>query len=298
MPGSSPQVLSLSNSTTVQRAKPLLGTLVVIRVRTTADLAFDSYLNRIYAPVDNAFLAIQNIANAMSAHHPDSDLARIARAQPGAVLTLSPHTVAVLRLAKYWYTTSLGAFDPVKAADSLAARGMRPAFSGVALAARASLRDVQVLGDDQVRLVRPLRLDLGGIAKGYAVDQAVAVLNAQGLTTVLVNAGGDMRATGAWDWPVVLRHAEHPTHTHRARGLRALRNAALASSTAAPLNVEFVGTARTSRTRQPWLWASCTVRASDCVTADALTKWGLQSAPGSPRLARVLRQHRATLWRS
>jgi thiamine biosynthesis lipoprotein len=179
--------------TWLQRAKPLLGTLVVIRVPTEQATETDFESNRILALMQRSFDAIEEIANAMSAHHADSDLARIARAAPGDVLTLSPHTVAVLRLAKYWHRTSLGTFDPVKAADRLAAKGIRPAFGGVTLAARASLHDLQVLSGHQVKLVRPMRLDLGGIAKGYAVDQAIAVLQAHGVHTALVNAGGDLR---------------------------------------------------------------------------------------------------------
>jgi len=48
----------------------------------------------------------------------------------------------------------------------------------------------------QVRLARRVRLDLGGIAKGFAVDQAIAQLRDAGVVSGSVNAGGDLRVLG------------------------------------------------------------------------------------------------------
>ena len=280
----------------VQRARPMLGTLVVLQVRLVqAVVPSGQQLEDIHAVMEMAFCVILDIEHAMSAHSPVSDLARLARATPGDEITLSHHTVAVLRLAKYWYQASLGAFDPSFAADKLAAWNVRPAFRGLAFTRKATLRDLSVVADDAVRLQCPVRLDFGGIAKGYAVDQALSVLIGCGLTNVLVNAGGDLRASGEWGWPVRVRSPGTPTHSRSLKGLRRVRNAAVATSTGANTNVEFV---RTTRLRFAPHWNSCTVHAPDCVTADALTKWGLQSDAKSPRLERILRVHRATMWRA
>ncbi len=279
----------------VQRARPLLGTLVSIQVRTATPALTTEPLDMagVHSVVDKAFAVMQDIEQAMSAHRLDSDLARLARAVPGGELQVSTHTVAVLRLAHYWHRISLGAFDPVRAANRLSAHGMRPAFRGVALAPGVSLQALTILADDRVQVAQPLRLDLGGIAKGYAVDCAIAALNAGGIATALVNAGGDLRACGAWAWPVQIRSASAPLRSSRLKGLRALSHGALATSAGASSNIEFVPTARL---RSAPAWSTCTVRAPDCVTADALTKWGLQAAPGSPRLQRVLRRHGAAMW--
>jgi thiamine biosynthesis lipoprotein len=280
----------------VQRARPMLGTLVALQARLVqAAVPSGRQIEHIHGVMEMAFRRIVDIEHAMSAHSPDSDLARLARAIPGDALTLSHHTVAVLRLAKYWHQASLGAFDPAFAADQLAARHVRPAFRGLALARKATLRDVCVVADDTVRLQCPVRLDFGGIAKGYAVDQALSILMGGGLANVLVNAGGDLRACGEWGWPVRVRSPGTPTHTSSLKGLRWVRNAALATSTGANTNIEFVRTARSRFSRH---WNSCTVHAPDCVTADALTKWGLQSDAKSPRLERFLRTHHATMWRA
>lgn len=280
----------------VRRARPLLGTLVTIQVRLSANVfPGKDGLAHVYQIMDKAFCVIQDVERAMSAHSQDSDLARLARVVPGADVVLSRHTVAVLRLATYWYQTSQGAFDPVLAANRLAALDLRPAFRGLALAPQVTLRELSIIGDDTVRLERPMRLDLGGIAKGYAVDCAIAELAANGLGATLVNAGGDLRGSGAWAWPVQVRSADVPTRFKKMKGLHSVRNAALATSTGAQLNGEFV---RTRRARLAHHWSSCTVHAPDCVTADALTKWGLQSGAQSPRLARVLRAHGASMWRT
>lgn len=280
----------------VRRARPLLGTMVTIQARLDADaLPGEDGLAHVHQILDKAFRVIQEIECAMSAHSLDSDLARLARAVPGADIVVSRHTVAVLRLAKYWHQTSGGAFDPVLAANHLSALDMRPAFRGLALAPHVTLRELSIVGDDTVRLERPMRLDLGGIAKGYAVDCAIAELTANGLATALVNAGGDLRGSGAWAWPVQVRSADTPTRTQKMKGLQGVRNAALATSTGAPVNGEFV---RTRRARLAAHWTSCTVHAPDCVTADALTKWGLQSGAKSPRLERILRAHGASMWRA
>jgi thiamine biosynthesis lipoprotein len=281
----------------LQRARPLLGTLVQLRLRPSPAAPCDDYWQaQAQRAMAAAFGAIAAVQQAMSAHHADSDLACIARAAPGSCVRVSPHTVAVLRLAKYWQRASAGAFDPVHAANRLAAQGRRPAFDGLALPTGGSLDDLQLVGSDGVRVRRPVRLDLGGIAKGYAVDCAVTVLRSAELGDVLVNAGGDLRAAGQGAWPVQVRGAgRQPGHRLSLRSMRQLRTGALATSNGLPNNPELVP----GRMRRPApAWQVCSVSAPDCVTADVLTKWGLQAPLHAPRLQRLLRTHGAALWRA
>lgn len=55
-----------------------------------------------------------------------------------------------------------------------------------------------------------MKLDLGGIAKGYATDKAIEILKAQGITSALVNAGGDIRVIGnkpdGTPWRIGVQH--------------------------------------------------------------------------------------------
>lgn len=60
-------------------------------------------------------------------------------------------------------------------------------------------------GPSAVFVRRRTRVDLGGIAKGYAVDLATMAMRRAGASGGLVNAGGDLRVFGGALWPVVLR---------------------------------------------------------------------------------------------
>ncbi|MFW1123225.1 FAD:protein FMN transferase, partial [Vibrio parahaemolyticus] len=68
--------------------------------------------------------------------------------------------------------------------------------------------DITVIDARRVRLARRVLVDLGGIAKGHAVDRAVAAMIAAGAPCGLVNAGGDLRGFGAMDWAIGLRDAD------------------------------------------------------------------------------------------
>lgn len=277
-----------------QRARPLLGTLVMLRLR-------DEHGARAEQAMAQAFEAVALIDRLMSAHQAGSDLHRLAGARAGDLVELHPHTARVLVLAHYWQRQSAGAFDPLQAGAELARRGLRPALAPALGQALASWSALSWVAPHTVRLDGALPLDLGGIAKGYAVDCALTVLRQHGVPGALVNAGGDLRAYGPTPWPIELRLPEAPTRTRRQPGLRGLRDAALASSVSGLQRADWVRTGRTrpgARGRPGSLPTACTVMAPDCVSADALTKWVLQCPAGAPqgRLARVLRAHRARVW--
>ncbi len=109
---------------------------------------------------------------------------------------MDPRTHEVLTAARRLAAASDGCFDPT-VATRLVARGFLPApRSSRPPDPEADWRDLELLDDGCVRLRRPLWLDLGGIAKGYAVDRAVALLRAHGAQQGSVNAGGDLRVFG------------------------------------------------------------------------------------------------------
>ena len=264
----------------VSRARPLLGTLVVLHAVPAPGVDATG-------AIEAAFRAIETIHTCMSAHQPDSDLGRLARASAGERVPVHPYTASVLRLARRWQVASAGAFDPGAAAVWLARRGLRPGLEAPGGAwgtlAGACIDAESVLVDG------PLPLDLGGIAKGFAVDQAVEALRRQGIVHGLVNAGGDLRAFGERPWRVDLRH---PVDWTRTRGLLRLREGAVASSVDSP-ETQFV---RTRRRLQPWI--TCTVLARDCATADALTKWGMQAPSHSVQWRAALARAGAHAWRA
>ena len=279
----------------LRRARPLLGTLVMLELEAAGGAADDDdplvSQASLASACTAAFAVIERIGHVMSAHRPDSDLGRLARAVPDTVLTLDSHTVAVLRAAKAWQRISGGAFDPVSAARMLAACGLRPAFAGCRDAV-GGLRGLTLIDATQVHVAAPLRLDLGGIAKGYAVDVAIQTLREHGVASALVNAGGDLRAIGPRRWPIALRRRAVPL-----RGCAALhlQGAALATSELNWAGSEFVRCLRGRPNRDHPRARALAIQAPDCMSADALTKWALQADPASQRLRRALRAAKASL---
>ena len=206
-----------------RRALPLLGTLVEVALQTDSDAAFE------YAS-SAAFAAVNEVHAAMSFHDPRSDVRRIGRAAAGEVLSVNPHTWKVLYLARRFELDSGGLFN-VAVAPALIARGLLPPPVGARTpAARGLIDGLALLSQHRVRMLQPLWVDLGGIAKGYAVDCAAELLQVSGISAGLVNAGGDMRAFGSLTHPVHLRFSM------RLMQVASLQNSALASSSNAELS--------------------------------------------------------------
>jgi thiamine biosynthesis lipoprotein len=140
----------------------------------------------------------------------------------------------------------------------------------------------------------PVLMDLGGIAKGYAVDQAIESLARSGISDAVVNAGGDMRVMGEKAIAVEVRHAAHRLRDTVFRSVRRVQNAAIATSVAEHADHEFVRTLTMGGRH----WRNATVLARDCMTADVLTKWVLQSSLMCPQLKELMREHHARMWRN
>jgi len=270
----------------IARARPLLGTVVSIQTNTHSGNE-----THVAHALSEALSVMARISRVMSAHHSDSDLGRLSRARSNDVLTLDAETVHVIRAAKYWTKLSRGAFNPSVAAQTLSRYKLRP---GIHSDAVGSLDDIEVCSATDVRLAHPVHLDFGGIAKGYAVDRAIEVLISHGVRDALVNAGGDLRATGQRNWPIDVRHANLTLMDRRLSKKFSLCEQAVATSVAGALNPEFVF----SRPHHKPIWKSVTVQANTCLAADVLTKWAMQSSLLCPDLRAVLRQNRGRMWRT
>lgn len=260
-----------------RRAKPWLGTRVEITV-----LASDE--RDLIRATDGAFARIAAIHHAMSFHESGSDLRALARAPAGALLKVSTDTLNVLRIALDFEVESGGVFN-VAVAPLLVAAGVLPEPQGAQVPeARSLASGIQCVGEDTLRVLAPVWVDLGGIAKGYAVDCAVEALRSCGVQAGLVNAGGDMRAFGP--------HA-HPVHLRFASGVKAvasLLEGALASSCNAHLQSTDPGLcgssphvdARNGRCLRTL--KTVVVQAPSAVCADALTKVVMVCAETAERL--------------
>jgi thiamine biosynthesis lipoprotein len=180
----------------------------------------------------------------------------------------------VLEAAQSFARASDGLFD-ISVAPKLVASGFLPRHADFPRASgRGDWRHVELLAEQRVRLTRRLRVDLGGIAKGYAVDRAIAMLQARGLSAARVNAGGDLRVFGKDMQTVHIRRPGTPTEL---LPLFELADGAAATSS------DYYSARRVSGRWvtpliDPRTGVSCprgrsvTVLAPDCMTADALTK--------------------------
>lgn len=272
----------------VERARPLLGTTVAIRVeRMDEDGA--------HRAIEAAFAAVAEVHRLMSFHEPDSDLSRLHRARCGTRVPLAAPTADVLREALQLSAWSDGAFD-VSIAGRLVAAGLLPPPADTRPPDRGSWRDIELDDEDGVRLARPLWIDLGGIAKGYAVDRAVAALREYGVAQGSVNAGGDLRLlgegphfvaidTGANAGGMDIEPSEQP--------VLELGEAAVATSHSRHARAAIPHL--DGRTFAPAGPGECvTVVAERCIHADALTKVVLALGDASEAL---LRRYDATAYR-
>jgi thiamine biosynthesis lipoprotein len=149
-----------------------MATLVGVEIEAagekTARIAFEA-----------AFAAVVRVGLLMHPTDPGSDLERIGTAAPNALIPVDPWTYEVLWLSHDLNMLTSGLFDPC-----LVSRPGR-------------MSDIELGTTNHVACRVPVALDLGGIAKGFAVDRAVEALQAHGCQAGLVNAGGDLRAFGA-----------------------------------------------------------------------------------------------------
>ena len=128
--------------------------------------------------VEAAFAAIGRVDRLMHPSRIGSDLLAIRQLVEGSAV-VDPWTWAVLRAATQLHVESNGLFDPCRA-DSAGRIG-----------------DLRLDEPNRVESERPLAIDLGGIAKGFAVDRAIDALRDHGCAAAEVNAGGDLRVFGA-----------------------------------------------------------------------------------------------------
>jgi FAD:protein FMN transferase len=289
--------LSLARRRLVRRTVPVMGTVAELAVVTRDDRAA-------HGALDAAVAELRRVERLMTRFDNASDIGRANLGACRRPVAVSAATAAVVAAALRWADVDGSAFDPAigraAALWDVNRRTTPPADADVArLAARGLHRQVETghhAGEDVLVFRDPdVALDLGGIAKGYAVDRAVAALREWGVRDGLVNAGGDLYALGnsadGDPWSVGIRAPD-------GRGLAgtlALSDGAIATSGDYEQFFEHAGrryhhlldpvtaAPRASGTR------SLTVRASSCMAADAAATaaWGLEPRQAARMLARL-----------
>lgn len=169
-----------------------------------------------------AFMEMERVENLLSVHRPTSEVAAINQATGHVPVRVSAETFAILERAVVYSAKLDGLFD-VTIGPLAAVWGFNSEQAELpqpeAIQAVQALVDYRVLHlnatDTTVTLpISGVQVDLGGIAKGYAVDRAVAVLQAHGIANFLLNAGGDLYVAGRKQpdqlWTVGIKHPRFP----------------------------------------------------------------------------------------
>lgn len=233
-----------------RRLRTGLGTLLAVEAAAPSPEQAETAL-------EAAFAAMAAVEQRMHPSRDGSDLARLnaMTAHPSPPIAVHRSTWELLKLAHRLHELSGGIFDPCL-----------PCRQG-------RLGDVELLPHFNVRCHAPVRLDFGGFAKGYAVDQAIEALVRHGCSAGLVNAGGDLRVFGPRAETFLLRESAGQLRPVR------LSNAALAvsdthESRRPPEHVGYYSRTRTASDPDAVV-RSAAVIASQAVLADALTKCAL-----------------------
>ena len=222
----------------------------------------------------------------MSFHTESSDVSRLNRDGVRHPVRVHAHTLEVLKCALEIAARSDGVFD-ISVGAELVKWGLLPRPARAPRAAAGTWRDIEILRDGLVRFHRPLWIDLGGIAKGYAVDRAVECLSRWGAKQAVVNAGGDLRAHGPRQERVGLNLGSLSDSLPMVE----LRDGSLASSSGHRNRCWLRGRLRgphvhgVQRCPAPTDCFVC-VAAKRCVVADALTKVVMAEGPHSAKLLR------------
>lgn len=154
------------------------------------------------------FEEMHRIDRLMSTYRPDSEISKVNSEAANGPVIISAELFDLVGKALEYSDITDGAFDITYASAGQYydyRTGKKPDRQQLAKALPAiSYHHVQL--DRNARTIRftqaGVRIDLGGIAKGYAVDRCITLLKASGVGNALVSAGGDTRVIGKhWDHP-------------------------------------------------------------------------------------------------
>ena len=200
----------------VTASKSLLGTIVDMKALhesvQPARLAFYE-----------AFKEIERIEGLLSSHNPDSEISKVNQQAGNKPVKVSYETFAILQRANNYSEQFNGMFDvtigpltllwgfngdkevSIPEEEKLAAMLQFVDYKKISLSRKDTTAALTKAG---------MQIDLGGIAKGYAIDRAAMILKQNNVTRFLINAGGDIYASGlkadSSKWVVGIQHPRQP----------------------------------------------------------------------------------------
>jgi len=282
----------------VRRQLPVMGTIAQFVVVDRSEV-------RAHAAIDAAMEELRWGERTMTRFTDSSDVGRVNIGGAGGAVAVTAETALVVREALRWADATGGRYDPavggvIRAWDVNHRHEPPPDQRVRPLAGRRLHRAVEV-GSSRGRTVVVLHdadasIDLGGIAKGYAVDRATARLRDMGVTSAIVEGGGDLyalgRAPSGDPWQVGI---QDPTDERAMVGVIDVADAAIATSGTYRQFFRYRGRRyhhlmdpETAAPRETAV-QSVTIRADACMHADvaATALYGMPIERASAILARA-----------
>ena len=194
----------------LQRTEAIMGTRIYVELWDTGPAHGN-------AAIDAVMAEMHRIDDLMSHYKPESQLSQINARAAREPVQVDPELFDLIKLSTHYSEITEGAFDITYASVGYLydyRRHIRPTEAAIK-AALPAVNWRNMLLDQQhhtVRFEHPgMRIDLGGIGKGYAVDRGIAILKARGIQHAVVTAGGDTRIIGdhlGRPWLVAIRHPD------------------------------------------------------------------------------------------
>jgi len=211
-------VLLATAASTLARADWMQRTEAIMGTRCYVELWADDPLKGNDA-IDAVMAELRRIDDLMSHYKPESELSAINQHANERPVQVDKELFDLIKLSTHYSQITEGAFDITYASVGYLydyRRRIHPSEEQIKQALPA-VNWRNMLLDEQhhtVRFEHPgMRIDLGGIGKGYAVDRGIEILKARGIDRALVTAGGDSRIIGDRNgrpWLVAIRHPDNP----------------------------------------------------------------------------------------
>lgn len=177
-------------SASTKRARPVLGTIVEITI-------YSEDIAPAKEAIAKAFEKIQELEKVFSFFNPDSEISKLCQNAHRATQKVSDELWKLLKISTYFYKISNGVFDV-----SIPGKNQGEGYGNCC--------DIVFKNDRSVFFNKKLLIDFGGIAKGYIVDRAIEILIKKGITSAVVNAGGDIRTLGRSPHTIHIRDPSSP----------------------------------------------------------------------------------------
>jgi len=195
----------------ITRDEPIMGTRCAVELWSEDRVSGD-------AAITSVFDDMRRIDRLMSTWKEDTEISRVNREGGKHPVKISAELFGLLKESVRYSELTHGAFDITYASVGYLydfKRGVHPNQKAIDAALPGINWRHMVLDEKKLTVffTRPgMRIDLGGIAKGYSVDRGIEILKKQGISRAMVNAGGDTRILGdrfGKPWVVGVRDPDH-----------------------------------------------------------------------------------------